>query len=306
MLSDDTIKRALAFGIENENTRSNYLARLSKLSEHLGAPLYEILKAPSTHYARIEETYDCDSTRKNAVIAILAAFKHIEALREKKRDAHDRWRKIHENLQEREEARYKKNKPSEAQMSNYVSFEDLRQKYEALRARKDAHAKKRDSFDLVLVSVALHLRPKRADLGNVAILSRGEKKSPSRNYLYLSSPRDSHIVIKEFKTAKTYEKIVEKLPEALYEDIAASLERHPRRWLFCDRAGSAYSKSGYTQFVIRTFERLFGKRLGVTMLRHIYVSERLDFNKMTQEELDREARLMGQSADLQRKYRWVI
>lgn len=306
MLSDKTIRDALSSNIENENTKSNYLARLNKLGELLNAPLYEILKNPEKFYPEIEKTYEADATRKNIVIAILAAFKHIEALREKKRDAHERWRKFHETLQEREETRYKKNKPSEAQLANYVSFDDLKVKYKKLRDKKDAHETKRDSFDIVLLSIALHLRPKRADLGNVAILKPGQTKSPSKNYIMLSGADDSYLVLKEFKTAKTYDKIVEKLPRSLYEDVSNSLKRYPRSWLLVDRGGRAYSKGGYTQFVIRTFERLFGKRLGVTMLRHIYVSERLDFNKMTQEELDHEAKLMGQSADLQRKYRWVI
>lgn len=303
-LSNRYILGVLAENIPNENTRNNYISRLTKVSESIGASIYDISKDPSKFYPEIKKLYDQDSTRKNIVIALLVVFKHIADMLLKKKAAYDSWKEIHGDLSEAEEVRYKKNKPKQSQEENYLSFDEIEKKYEQLRSG-DPHATKKTSQELLLLAIALYLRPKRADLGNVAIIKGHAKLSPSKNYLVLDGKK-SLLVLHDFKTAKKYERILEPIPSELYEDIRASLDRHPRRWLFSDRTGGPYTKNGYSQFVLRSFSHLFEKRVGVTMLRHIYVSERLDFNKMTQEELDSEAHLMGQSPDLQRKYRWVM
>lgn len=304
-LSNRYIVTTLTENIPNENTRNNYIARLSKLSESLGSSMYDIAKEPSVYYPLIKKLYVEDSTRKNVVIAVMVIFKHIGDMLSKKKSAYDAWKEIHGGLTEAEEARYKKNKPKQSQEDNYLSFAEIEQKHASLKGGTP-HATKKSSQEFLLLSIALHLRPKRADLGNVAIIRPGAKLSPSKNYLVLDGPSRSILVLHDFKTAKTYDRILEPVTEELYGDIRDSLEAHPRRWLFSDRTGGPYSKNGYSQFVLRSFSHVFGKRVGVTMLRHIYVSERLDFNKMTQEELDGEAHLMGQSPDLQRKYRWVM
>jgi hypothetical protein len=304
-LSNRYITEILTSNIPNENTRNNYIARLTKISESLEASMYDIAKDPKAYYPEIKKLYTEDSTRKNIVIAMLVIFKHIDDMLRKKKPSYDAWKEIHAGLCEAEETRYKKNKPKQSQADNYLSFDEIETKYKELKAN-DPHLTKKSSQEFVLLAIALYLRPKRADLGNVAIIKSHAKLSPSKNYLVLDGKTKSILVLHDFKTAKKYERIIEPIPTDLYEDIKDSLEKHPRRWLFSDRTGGSYSKNGYSQFVLRSFSHVFGKRVGVTMLRHIYVSERLDFNKMTQEELDGEAQLMGQSPDLQRKYRWVM
>ena len=304
-LSNRYIIGILTNNIPNENTRNNYISRLTKISESTGTSMYDIAKDPKAYYPEIKKLYTEDSTRKNIVIAMLVIFKHIGDMMQKKKPAYDQWKEIHAGLCEAEEIRYKKNKPKQSQADNYLSFDEIETKYKEFKSN-NPHLTKKSSQEFVLLAIALYLRPKRADLGNVAIIKSHAKLSPSKNYLVLDGKTKSILVLHDFKTAKKYERIVEPIPSDLYDDIKDSLEKHPRRWLFSDRTGGSYTKNGYSQFVLRSFSHVFGKRVGVTMLRHIYVSERLDFNKMTQEELDDEAQLMGQSPDLQRKYRWVM
>ena len=64
------------------------------------------------------------------------------------------------------------------------------------------------------------------------------------------------------------------------------------------------SNDTYGSFVQRTFEQLFGRGTGVSLLRHIYISEKLDFDNMTLEEQDEEARLMLHTSGLQKQYKW--
>ena len=64
------------------------------------------------------------------------------------------------------------------------------------------------------------------------------------------------------------------------------------------------SNNTYSVFVKKTFEDFFGRATGVSLLRHIYITEKLEFDDMTLEEQDAEAKLMLHTSGLQRKYKW--
>jgi hypothetical protein len=107
-----------------------------------------------------------------------------------------------------------------------------------------------------------------------------------------------------FKTSKYYQTVEEELPPALKKDIDTSLSRHPRDYLFLKDDGEPMSNNTYSVFVKKTFEEFFGRATGVSLLRHIYITEKLDFDDMTLEEQDTEAKLMLHTSGLQRKYKW--
>ena len=305
-LSNSYIINILTKSVENEKTRHTYISRLQSLSTALHKTMYDILKDPTLSYPQIQTAYEAESTRKSIVTVILAVYKHIDDLHIKKKKAHQQWKDIHEELRELETQHYKKNKPTDKQLDNYLSFQEIEDKYNAL-SKDNPHKTKKSSLEYLLLSITIHIRPKRADFGNVYICQSPNIKSPSKNYILMNKSNNSYLFLAEYKTAKTYDTIKEIIPELLYKDITESIKKHPRNYLFVDKSNKSYKKNeSYSAYVIRVFESLFNRRVGVTMLRHIYVREKLDFNGMTQEELDKEATLMGHSAEVQRMYRWVI
>ena len=64
------------------------------------------------------------------------------------------------------------------------------------------------------------------------------------------------------------------------------------------------SNNTFSVFVKTTFEQLFGRATGVSLLRHIYITEKLNFDDMTLEEQNEEAKLMLHTSGLQRQYKW--
>ena len=64
------------------------------------------------------------------------------------------------------------------------------------------------------------------------------------------------------------------------------------------------SNNTYSVFVKHIFEELFGRSTGVSLLRHIYITEKLDFDDMTIQEQEDEAKLMLHTSGLQRRYKW--
>jgi hypothetical protein len=84
--------------------------------------------------------------------------------------------------------------------------------------------------------------------------------------------------------------------------IGASLERAPRRWLFEGRLGQPYTKGGFGAFSTRTLQRLFGRPLTVTLLRHLVISA-LDFRTIDIAHAEQVASFMGHSLVQQQLYR---
>jgi hypothetical protein len=292
----------------NEKSRENYISRLRGMIHRIGAKtVLEVVKDPETWYPKIREAYPSLTTRKNLLTAILVIFREDESLRREDRAL---WKQWHEDLKKHEDARVRRSEPAEKQIAKYTSYEEIEAKYNELR-EKGPHATRLDSLQFLLLSILVHLRPKRADLGAVKLF----KKDPNRtdiNYIVLRPAKEgsSFLSMNLYKTSKHYKKIEEELPEGLVRDLRTSLERWPRSYLFVKDADKKtggkepMSNDTYGSFVQRTFEQLFGRGTGVSLLRHIYISEKLDFDNMTLEEQEEEARLMLHTSGLQRQYKW--
>lgn len=294
-LSNQEIFSIIQSKVDNKFTSQNYISKLKTLSAKLKLPIQDIINNPHLKHA-IEKEYPEVSTRKTTLTSLLAAMKYVDEL-----PSDPEWQAEHKRLKELELAKYKKNEPTEKQKTNYISFDEIQQKYTEL-SKLDPHKTKKTSLEYILLSLTLHIRPKRADFGAIRIV---KDKIPSEgNYICLQET--PYLLLRDFKTSSTYHELRENIPLTLYNDIIASIKKHPRRYLFEDKSKKPYNNITYANFVIRSFNNIFGKKVGVTMLRHIYIREKLDFNEMTQEELDEEARLMCHSPDLQRQYRWVI
>ncbi len=303
----------------NEKTRENYISRLNGMLRQTGAAtVMEVAKDPATWYPRIQAAYPTLSTRRNLLTALLVLFREDTDLAANEA-VKARWKKLHEDLGRHADARVRRSEPEDKQIAKYTSFEEIEAKYEELRRGGAAHKTRLDSLQFLLLSIIVHLRPKRADLGAVQVFMGRDPNRTDINYVVLrggdkgkgkDKEGSSFLSMNLYKTSKHYKKIEEELPEGLVRDMRASLKRWPRDYLFVKDAEKTrggkepMSNATYSAFVQRTFEHLFGRATGVSLLRHIYISEKLDLDNMTLEEQEEEARLMLHTSGLQRQYKW--
>jgi hypothetical protein len=289
----------------NEITRINYISRLNTLVKKLGTEtLLEILEAPDTFYPRIRGLYESITTRKNVLTAVLVLFREdAELKKDKYEETRAKWKRLFDDLARHQDAKVKRSEPEPKQIEKYTSYEEIEAKYEDIK-RRGGHTTLKESQTFVLLSILVHLRPKRADLGAVHIFKDNDPNRTDINYIVLRSRGASFLAMNLYKTSKHYRKVEEDLPEGLVRDIVHSLKRWPRAFLFVKEDGDSMSNNTYSKFVSHTFEELFGRATGVSLLRHIYISEKLDFDDMTLEEQEEEARLMLHTSGLQRRYKW--
>lgn len=266
-----------------------------------------IIEQPDTHYPSIRDAFPNVATRKNLLTVILAFFKNDEALKTKYPSAHKRWSKLHDDLDGLQEAKYRKNMPDMKQLAKYTPLDEIKAKYNELASRGDPHSSRALSQYFVLLSIALNIPPKRADYGNMRVYYNKEPSTVQGNILVLhtNTPNTpSYMVFTRFKTSGKYPRIDEVLPKPLYKDITNSLRRWPRNHLFVTKLGDPFaSNNGFSKYVIAAFNNMFNRDTGVTMLRHIFITEKTD-PYASIEEKDELARQMMHSSGLQDRYKW--
>lgn len=288
----------------NKHTLNSYISRIRTLKAKLNnVELHAILIDPDMYYPMLQKQYPSLTTRKNLLTPILALYRDDDTLARSHTIAHERWKKLHDDLTKLQEAKIRRSEPEDKQVAKYTSYEEITTKYEELKKR-GYHDTERHSMQYLLLSILVYLRPKRADLGSVKIYKEKDPRLTTENYIVLRTKGASYLVMNLFKTSKYYQTVEEELAEGLKRDIVTSLARHPRAYLFRKDDGEPMSNNTYSVFVKKTFEEFFGRATGVSLLRHIYITEKLEFDDMTLEEQNAEAKLMLHTSGLQRKYKW--
>lgn len=287
---------------KNPNTAKSYLNRLKTIESKVGAPLEEILKDPKKWYPKLQKAYSSLTTRKNMLTVVLALFRIDPELKALESTGAE-WHKLHTDLTRYEVAKVKRSEPSDKQVEKYTSYEEIEAKYDELKKR-GPHESERSSLQFILLSVLVHLRPKRADLGAIHIYKEKDPRKTEENYIVLRTKGSSYLVMNMYKTSEYYQTVEEDLPEALVRDIETSLRRWPREYLIRKDDGEPMSNNTYSAFVKATFQQIFGRATGVSLLRHIYITEKLNYEDMTLEEQDHEAKLMLHTSGLQHQYKW--
>lgn len=304
MPTDTYYIKLLEIKYTNKSTLKAYMSRIRTLKEKLGGiDLHSILVDPDTYYPQLQKLYPSLTTRKNLLTPILALYREDSTLAKENTVSYERWKKLHDDLTKLQEAKIRRSEPEDKQIEKYTSYEEITEKYEELKKR-GYHDTERHSIQYLLLSILVHLRPKRADLGAVKIYKEKDPRLTTENYIVLRSKGASYLVMNLFKTSKYYQTVEEELPEGLKRDIQTSLARHPREYLFRKDDGEPMSNNTYSVFVKKTFEEFFGRATGVSLLRHIYITEKLEFDDMTLEEQNAEAKLMLHTRGLQQKYKW--
>ena len=130
-----------------------------------------------------------------------------------------------------------------------------------------------------------------------------QASSPDRNYYVLNPP---HFMFRKYKTSKTHGEQSFPVPPALVKSLGVYLSHHPALTgkkvtvktpafpLLVHADGSPLTA---VNAITRILNRIFGRNVGSTMLRHIYLS-----NKYDVQEMNDTAEKMGHSGAMQRDY----
>jgi hypothetical protein len=300
----DVLKKSLS----SEKSYENYVVRFKKLKEITGTNrIHNILVNPKEYYPLIKEHYPNINTRKNMMTPILKLFTLFPNLQKAEKDKHDQWKRNHDDMNILQEAHIKKNKMTQKQKDNYISFEDVQLHLTKMK-NQNPHTSFKQSLYFVLLNLLIDIKPKRSDLGCVKIYRGEDPNKQDENYIILKEERDnvpSYLVLNVYNKT-VYGTVIEDLKKDTSDAIRDSLRVYPRDYLFVDVNKRPYTISNsYGKFVTSCFNDIFEKKVGTSLWRHIFImSDEVQGNK-SDEELADIARKMLHSPTVQRQYRFV-
>ena len=241
------------------------------------------------------------NTKRTYIIAIVSSLKDRPETKYKK--LYDKFYKM---LVEINAELKNNNTKSEKQKDNWISQEEVIKKYnelaEVVAELKGRRKISEEKYNQLLHAVVLGLyclQPPRRnnDYTNCFVV----KKVPDdteRNYLDI---KDWEWVFNNYKTKKTYKQVKLDVPDELEDLLKVYLQYHPHakemKKKSFDPVPLLMSQDGKvidtSTEMTRTLNKIFGKKIGSSLLRNIFLTDKY---KDTKEEMEDDVKAMGTSS----------
>ena len=296
----------------SESTANLYLRTLLMLNDKKPFTTLAFLKKKDAIASKLE-TY-ADSTKKGilaAIVSILSLFKDKATYKSIYKHFYDLMMAKSKEVKEAESARA--GEKSEKQQKNWSSWEEVKKTEEELYKeaaelmnKKHLTAPEAEKLlQCVVLSLYTKIQPRRnQDYLNMLVVKKwSEDMSADHNYLDLTG---NQFVFNKYKTAKKYgvQKIA--IPSDLLDILVPYLKHNP---LWKESKGKAavpflVSPGGVPitalNGITRILNKIFGKKIGSSMLRHIFLSDKYSALK---DDMAEDAAAMGHSvAEQQNTY----
>ncbi len=292
----------------SESTANLYLRTLLMLNDKKPFTTLAFLKKKDAVASKLE-TY-ADSTKKGilaAIVSILSLYKDKATYKSIYKHFYDLMMAKSKEVKEAESARA--GEKSEKQKENWSSWEEVKKKEEELYKeaaelmnRKHLTAPEAEKLlQCVVLSLYTKIQPRRnQDYLNMLVVKKwSEDMSADHNYLDLTG---NQFVFNKYKTAKKYgvQKIA--IPSDLLDILVPYLKHNP---LWKESKGKAavpflVSPGGVPitalNGITRILNKIFGKKIGSSMLRTIFLTDKYSDLK---EEQEADSKAMGHSVALQ-------
>lgn len=316
-------------GLKSKATVKSYVNLLSTARKMCGGvPTESLIRNPTGSIQLIEQqaqdAHLSAHSTASYMTAILAAIKHVLSCTSKAQLKQEisHWQAAHKKWHERAQQPYLQNRATEKQSKGWVSYEHFCQVRDTLVIGSKAR---------LLFAMYSYIPPCRADLGHCRVLdhepTQQQLATYQGNYIVLQPKGTtslSFLHLRQFKTARCFGQVGVKtaLPQVLVEEIRASMELHPRSYLFVQdfHVDKPYTRSAFSAMANKLFQRhTSNPDVNIQIIRHAYVTRSLevyDVNKLNpcdqagralcEKRLNDIARAMAHSPDQQARYRFGL
>ena len=289
-----------------ESTAHQYLQTLYKLNDSKPFNNLAWTKKYEDVQSRID---DYASSTQGTQYSVLASTLNLFSNKATYKGVYNHWReKMMEARKERNEQ--DPHEKSEKQEENWLTWDDVdKKKSDLSEAISSFHSNKSITptqydklLQYIILSLYTDIPPRRnADFLEMYVVKRlGKDYDKSKNYYDMTSHKFHFCV---YKTAKSYGEQIEDVPQPLQEKLALLFKFHPLSKgkvkefrLLVKQDGSNLNS---VNAITRVLNRIFGKKVGSSMLRHIYLSSKYG---NTTDEMEKDAQAMGHSTTVQKEY----
>ncbi len=310
--ADPAIEAVMKAEHLSEETRRVYSSKLGIIAS--AARNQSLLKVLTQHPEKviryIARKYNEIASQKTMLVSIMAVYRLL-GIKIKAKTSYDSYLAYFDELDTILRDRSKTNLPSKRQAAGFITHAEL----QLVRKKLPMGSKER----LLLSFYGGCIPPVRNDLHCAFIHMLKCKEGEAMNAIVTSitpncillpydTNKEGALILREFKTqdranSKLYSR---RLGLELSEEIRASLQEHPREYLFTEaRSIKAYTHGGFQQYASRTLKSLFGKPCTLTLLRHSYISHMLAYGQLSIKDKEELARDMCHSVETQAQYQFL-
>lgn len=280
----------------SDTSYKNYLVRIRRIEEVTGHDIKWAMFHPLDTIKSIKSKISTQpSTIANYTTVICKLYSLHPRLINVNKKHYDAWQKYLKHYKEQEQERYKETEYNPKQESKRVPWKELEATFCKLKTTEQVKTDRKLNQDFLLFAMFLNLFPKRADFGCLRVYKTQPRDKDKGNYVYIS-PKP-YLVLNTYKTSKNRGAIVEPIPFELLIIIKESMRLFPRDYLIVQSDGKTpYDKNNsYGKHVQRVFKRHFGKDMGVSLWRSVYINANMNFQYDKYKDLEKGAHLSGHS-----------
>lgn len=271
----------------------NYIRSINILRKAFGIPDNELefLKDSKKVIDWIESSKYALNSRKAIYIAIVGTLKSV--------DGYDiePYRLQMDLANKQVTETYQSQALSESEQTKYLPWSQILDAVEKARVAVEDVWTLQEYIVLALYTLQA---PARLDYGEMKVVPV-EPANPVGNYLVWS--KKPYFYFSEYKTFKVYGVMKIQLAPALVKALEEWLA-YPDSYLLVDRAGGPLGAVALGQLIISTFEKHCSKKIGVSILRHSYISH-VRSKELPIKQSDALARMMMHSPQMSVIYRKI-
>ena len=274
-------------------------------------------KKPFKNLAFVKKTDDimkkiseyAESTQKT----LLATIASVLSLDKDKAGYKKTYKFYYEKMKERADKANEADttEKTQTQKDNWIEWEDVLKKYEEMKKVMTVNKPPfEELLKLVILALYTEVPPRRNQDYLQMVVLRTTKRTKvadlptDKNYLILvGNDTPLEFIFNVYKTSKKYGKQTVPITEQLSQIIKLYLKSHPnaekkrKEKEFPFLISTEHTPIKADNAITRILNRIFGKKVGSSMLRHSYLSSKYNITGMTTD-----AEQMGHSLNEQKKY----
>lgn len=311
---ETSYKQTLTNDLQNKNLSPSsiklYLSNLERLNDELPLKNLNFLNDPNVILEKIKDLKL--TTQRGYLISICSVLEMYKDKQKKMGELYKKYYDIMINLNDKLKA-IPTEELTQTQAKNWASWADIKNKFEELEKTVNefinneniSKANYLKLLEYMVLALYVFLEPRRNEYNNVLVV---KKYSPtmSNDYNYLSYD-DKKFIFNKYKTSKKRGQEVIAFGDDLMNVINKYFKFHPLikgkklttksnfEFLVNYDGGVLPSPNGIT----RILNKIFGKHISSSMLRHIYLT---DLYGDTVKKMKETADNMGHSSGTQKEY----
>lgn len=298
----------------SQSTANAYLKTMTMLNDKKPFKNLSFLKKSADVLEKIKGY--AESTQRSilgAICSVLWSFKDKAGFKKPYEEYHAEMKK--RRIAGSEKAAETAGEKTEKEKESWLTWDDVQKRLEELKtavseipwtstSKAPPSAKQWDTLlQYVILALYTLIPPRRnQDYMKMHVVRNWDKDMPTdRNYYDFNSGK---MIFNVYKTAKKHGQYVEEVPKELEAALTTYLVRHPQHPkktgkmfeypLLVDSEGKPFSA---VNSITRVLNKIFGKRVGSSMLRHVYLSYKYNID-----EIKKDSEAMGHDMTTQRTY----